>query len=328
MTSGAEASNPTTSSMPASSGSAMVKPLETSPTTISFAGMPLCSRYARSAWTGWIVPGPGLVVGVGRRRCRPRASLGRVDASAARSRSRRTAGSRSSRRRRSSRVSRAEIVAAATSLSPWKADRPGSPARSGAVTIAIAAAASRGVSGVPATWPHDIEPETSRPSSVRLPAGSTLRERLVEGRVEGVDERRDRLPGQAPLQAAAAACTSAAASRIASGCSRDLRMCSPSASRSRTVRVGLEQRLRAGRRPSSWRGCAPSPSAACPRAAPPRPPGRSGAPSGRTRGAGRPRGSAGRLGRAVGGPGLVHRAEQRAAGARRPRGTTRPPRPA
>ena len=43
-----------------------------------------------------------------------------------------------------------------------------------AVTNASAAAASRGVNGVPPTWPHAIEPETSRPISVRFPAGTTL----------------------------------------------------------------------------------------------------------------------------------------------------------
>ena len=62
------------------------------------------------------------------------------------------------------------------------------------MTIASAAAASRGVSGVPATWPHDIEPETSRPISVRLPAGVDVAEGLVEGVVEGVLERREPAP--------------------------------------------------------------------------------------------------------------------------------------
>ena len=63
MTSGAEASNPTTSSMPASSGSAMLKPLETSPTTISLAGRPLCSRYCPQRLDRVDLAGPGLAVG-------------------------------------------------------------------------------------------------------------------------------------------------------------------------------------------------------------------------------------------------------------------------
>ena len=40
MTAGAEASKPTTSSMPASEGSAIVNPVAVMPTTISLAGMP------------------------------------------------------------------------------------------------------------------------------------------------------------------------------------------------------------------------------------------------------------------------------------------------
>ena len=45
MTCGAEASKPTTSSIPASSGSAMVNSLEVMATTAILAGMPVCSRY-------------------------------------------------------------------------------------------------------------------------------------------------------------------------------------------------------------------------------------------------------------------------------------------
>jgi hypothetical protein len=44
ITCGVAVSKPTTSSMPASSGSAMVKPVEVMPTTINFAGMPVASR--------------------------------------------------------------------------------------------------------------------------------------------------------------------------------------------------------------------------------------------------------------------------------------------
>jgi hypothetical protein len=53
---GAAVSKPTTSSMPASSGSAMVKPLLVIPTTIILAGMPSLSRYWRRACAGWGVP--------------------------------------------------------------------------------------------------------------------------------------------------------------------------------------------------------------------------------------------------------------------------------
>ena len=45
ITAGAAVSKPTTSSMPASPGSAMENPLETIPTTMSLAGMPIRSRY-------------------------------------------------------------------------------------------------------------------------------------------------------------------------------------------------------------------------------------------------------------------------------------------
>jgi hypothetical protein len=44
MMAGADASNPTTSSMPPSAGSAIVNPLETMPTTMSFAAIPIFSR--------------------------------------------------------------------------------------------------------------------------------------------------------------------------------------------------------------------------------------------------------------------------------------------
>ncbi len=44
ITFGAAVSKPTTSSMPASSGSAMVKPFDTIPTTISLAAIPMVSR--------------------------------------------------------------------------------------------------------------------------------------------------------------------------------------------------------------------------------------------------------------------------------------------
>jgi hypothetical protein len=44
ITCGVAVSKPTTSSMPASSGSAMVKPVEVMPTTINFAGMPVAWR--------------------------------------------------------------------------------------------------------------------------------------------------------------------------------------------------------------------------------------------------------------------------------------------
>jgi hypothetical protein len=52
MTAGEPVSKPTTSSMPASFGSAMLKPFDSSPTTTSLAGMPVFSRYSRSAWAG------------------------------------------------------------------------------------------------------------------------------------------------------------------------------------------------------------------------------------------------------------------------------------
>ena len=49
---GTAVSNPTTSSIPASSGSAMLNSFDTIPTTTSFAAIPVRSRYCRSAWTG------------------------------------------------------------------------------------------------------------------------------------------------------------------------------------------------------------------------------------------------------------------------------------
>ena len=52
MTDGTALSKPTTSSAPASSGSAIVKPLEVIPTTISLAWMPIFSRYWLSACIG------------------------------------------------------------------------------------------------------------------------------------------------------------------------------------------------------------------------------------------------------------------------------------
>ncbi len=52
MTDGAAVSKPTTSIMPASSGSAMLKPFDTMPTTASLAAMPVSRRYFASAWTG------------------------------------------------------------------------------------------------------------------------------------------------------------------------------------------------------------------------------------------------------------------------------------
>ena len=62
MSRGAAESNPTTSIVPASSGSAMLNPLDTIPTTTSFAGMSVCLRYCRSASIGWMAPVPGLRV--------------------------------------------------------------------------------------------------------------------------------------------------------------------------------------------------------------------------------------------------------------------------
>ena len=52
MTAGVPVSKPTTSSIPASSGSAMLNRFDTIPTTTSLAGMPVFSRYSRSAWAG------------------------------------------------------------------------------------------------------------------------------------------------------------------------------------------------------------------------------------------------------------------------------------
>ena len=52
MIDGVAVSNPTTSSMPASSGSAMLNSFDTIPITTSFAPIPIFWRYARRAWTG------------------------------------------------------------------------------------------------------------------------------------------------------------------------------------------------------------------------------------------------------------------------------------
>ena len=52
ITPGVAVSNPTTSSMPPSFGSAIVKPFEIMPTTTSLAAMPIDLRYSASACTG------------------------------------------------------------------------------------------------------------------------------------------------------------------------------------------------------------------------------------------------------------------------------------
>jgi len=49
MTGGVAGSKPTTSSIPASSGSAMLNPFDVIPTTTSLAGIPRASRYDRRA---------------------------------------------------------------------------------------------------------------------------------------------------------------------------------------------------------------------------------------------------------------------------------------
>jgi len=49
---GAAPSNPTTSSMPGSVGSAIEKPVDVMPTTISRAGRPIACLYSLSAWNG------------------------------------------------------------------------------------------------------------------------------------------------------------------------------------------------------------------------------------------------------------------------------------
>src|SRR6185295_701575 len=56
MTAGAVVSKPTTSSMPRSFGSAIVKPLEVMPTTTAFASPTNSLRYWRRACAGWMLP--------------------------------------------------------------------------------------------------------------------------------------------------------------------------------------------------------------------------------------------------------------------------------
>ena len=56
MISGAAESNPAMSSMPASLGSAMVKPLDAIPHTMSRASMPVAARYCFRASDGWTLP--------------------------------------------------------------------------------------------------------------------------------------------------------------------------------------------------------------------------------------------------------------------------------
>ncbi len=51
---GTAESNPATSSVPGSSGSAMVKSVAVIPVTDMRAGMPVFSRYSRRAWCGWM----------------------------------------------------------------------------------------------------------------------------------------------------------------------------------------------------------------------------------------------------------------------------------
>src|SRR5436190_6085805 len=56
ITDGVAVSKPTTSSMPASFGSAIVNPFDAIPITTSFAPIPIFWRYAASAWVGWMSP--------------------------------------------------------------------------------------------------------------------------------------------------------------------------------------------------------------------------------------------------------------------------------
>src|SRR5262245_31427193 len=56
MTGGVDVSKPTTSSMPASFGSASLNPVDVIPTTISLVGIPRASRYARRACAGGTSP--------------------------------------------------------------------------------------------------------------------------------------------------------------------------------------------------------------------------------------------------------------------------------
>src|SRR6185503_14260072 len=53
---GTVVSNPVTSIIPASFGSAMLNPLLTMPTTISLAPIPIALRYSTRACDGWILP--------------------------------------------------------------------------------------------------------------------------------------------------------------------------------------------------------------------------------------------------------------------------------
>ena len=64
ITCGTAASNPTTSSMPASFGSAMLNPFDAIPTTTSLAGIPVRSRYCAERLGRMDAAGPGLVVRV------------------------------------------------------------------------------------------------------------------------------------------------------------------------------------------------------------------------------------------------------------------------
>ena len=56
ITAGAAESNPAMSSIPASSGSAIVNSLAAIPQTMSRASMPVASRYCCSATDGWTAP--------------------------------------------------------------------------------------------------------------------------------------------------------------------------------------------------------------------------------------------------------------------------------
>ena len=56
MIDGVAVSKPTTSSIPASFGSAIVNPLDTMPITTSFAPIPMIWRYAARACDGWMPP--------------------------------------------------------------------------------------------------------------------------------------------------------------------------------------------------------------------------------------------------------------------------------
>lgn len=155
-TEGAAESNPTTSNIPASRGSAIENPVAVIPTTTSRADRPDQSRYSRSAWNGCTSPNQvSLSVNTTNTSTLARFSFAQTIGKA-----------------QSVALKFIPSVSRAASDQPIRECKPkGSNRCENAIgkteasvrndTKANAAAAARGVNGEPATEPWDIDPDTS-----------------------------------------------------------------------------------------------------------------------------------------------------------------------